>query len=213
MHDTTLLAYTALVALLTVTPGADTFLVLKNVLSGGRGSGVATAAGACCGVFVHAAFSALGVSVVLMRSAELFHAVKLAGAAYLVWLGLRALWATLHFRDDGADVCLEGRGGKARSALRSYREGLVTNVLNPKVAVFYLAVLPQFVQPGDPVLLKSWMLAGIHATLGIVWLAGLSCAFDRARSVLLGRRARRTLEGVSGMVLMAFGIGLAVESR
>src|SRR5713101_5269692 len=153
MTAASLLAYTAVAAVLTVTPGADTMLVIRNVIARGRRAGVITTLGICSGLFVHATLSALGLSVILARSAKAFTIVKLAGAVYLAWLGAQSLRRAA--RRAPPDASGSGAGGEDARALapaRSWREGFLTNVLNPKVAVFYLAFLPQFVAPGDPLL-------------------------------------------------------------
>lgn len=208
MLDHQVLVFIGIAALLTITPGADTFLVIRNVLRGGRRAGIVTTFGICSGLFVHATLSAVGLSIVLMHSANAYLALKWAGALYLMWLGLRSI----------RDAIRRGGGGwlglPAAPRLRSpFLEGLASNVLNPKVAVFYLAFLPQFVGPDDPALAKSLLLAGIHFVQGIVWLAGLALVVDRGSAILASTRARRALETVSGTVLLGFGVRLAMEDR
>src|SRR5207245_2803085 len=133
MTTTSLVTYTAVAAVLTVTPGADTMLVIRNVIARGRRAGVVTTLGICSGLFVHATLSALGLSVILARSAEAFTIVKLAGAVYLAWLGVQSLR-----RPAGRappDPSWPGAGdGRPPDQARSWREGFLTNVLNPKVA-------------------------------------------------------------------------------
>src|SRR5256885_1819130 len=220
MLDHGVLVFTGVAALLTVTPGADTFLVLRNVLRGGRTAGVVTTLGICCGLFVHATLSALGLSIVLMQSANAYLALKWAGALYLMWLGLGSIRDAIRGGDGGwspiepatRNAPRGERGGPFR--LRDpFLEGLANNVLNPKVAVFYLAFLPQFIRPGDPALAKSLVLAGIHFVEGIVWLVGLAFLFDRGRVVLTSARTHRALEAISGAVLLGFGVRLAFEGR
>jgi RhtB (resistance to homoserine/threonine) family protein len=202
----TLGAYTAVAALLTVTPGADTMLVIRNVVGRGRRAGIVTTLGICSGLFVHATLSALGLSVILATSATAFAVVKLAGAAYLVWLGVQSLRTPL-----AAEPSPTAPG--AASGARSWRDGFLTNVLNPKVAVFYLAFLPQFVAPGDPVLTTFVLLAAVHAALGLVWLGCLTVALDGARGWIGRPTVRQTLERVSGTVLIALGVRLALARR
>jgi RhtB (resistance to homoserine/threonine) family protein len=209
-HD--LLPFTIAAALLTLSPGPDTMLVLRNTLRGGRSDGVRTTLGICSGLLVHATLSALGLSVILVRSAGLFTAVKLVGAAYLVWLGLQSLQAAARGGErETGNGKRAGAEGAARR--RPYREGLLTNVLNPKVAVFYLAFLPQFIAPGDPVLATSLLLASIHNAMGLVWLNGLAAGADRAQRVIAGAGVRRVLDGVCGAVLVGLGARLAVTKR
>ncbi len=205
--DSQVLAFTGIAALLTLTPGADTMLVVRSALARGRRAGLLTALGICCGLFVHATLSALGLSVVLVKSARVFEIVKLAGAGYLVYLGLQSIWsAALGAPRD------ERQAGPV-GARRAFVEGLLNNVLNPKVAVFYLAFLPQFIGPGDPVLAKSILLSAIHFIQGIVWLSFVTLFVARLRRALTQPRVRRTLECVTGLVLLGFGVRLAMDRR
>jgi len=143
------LAFIAVAALLTVAPGPDTMLVLRNVLRGGRRDGVATTLGVCSGCLVHATLSALGVSMILLHSATLFHALKGLGGSYLVWLGLQSLFKAA--RPSAAGPGSVDDGTARHPHRRPFLEGLMSNLLNPKVAIFYLAFLPQFIGPTDPV--------------------------------------------------------------
>ena len=212
MTAASLVTYTAVAAVLTVTPGADTMLVIRNVIARGRRAGMITTLGICSGLFVHATLSALGLSLILARSAEAFTIVKLAGAVYLAWLGAQSLRRAARTAPANATP---PRVGDARESdpARSWREGFLTNVLNPKVAVFYLAFLPQFVAPGDPLLATFLLLAAIHAVLGLVWLSGLAALLAGARGWFTRAAARRALEGVSGAVLVGLGARLALARR
>jgi RhtB (resistance to homoserine/threonine) family protein len=210
MFDSQVLAFTLLAALMTLSPGADTLLVVRNVLRGGRRDGLATAFGICSGLYVHALLSALGISMILMHSAAAYTALKIAGAAYLAWLGLQSLRSAARERPHAA-------AGNARPApvpaWRSYREGFITNVLNPKVIVFYLALLPQFIGAGDPVLAKSLLLTAIHVVEGIVWFAIVSFLVDRSRRYFLRPLLRRWIDGLCGAFLVALGVRLALQRQ
>lgn len=208
VFDSQVLAFTGIAALLTLTPGSDTMLVLRSALLRGRRAGLLTVLGICCGLFIHATLSALGLSVVLVRSARAFEIVKLTGACYLVYLGAQSLWSAA--RGPGVE---KEREASPVSGRRAFAEGLLNNVLNPKVAVFYLAFLPQFIGPRDPVLAKSLLLAGIHFAQGLVWLSFLTFSVARARVALARPALRRGLESVSGLVLVGFGVRLAAERR
>jgi RhtB (resistance to homoserine/threonine) family protein len=212
MVDSQVIAFTFVAAVLTLTPGADTMLVVRNVLRGGRHDGVVTTFGICAGLFMHAMLSALGVSVILMHSATAFHSVKFAGACYLVWLGGQALYSAV--RGERHPAGSEHRvATDAVSWQRCFLEGLLSNVLNPKVAMFYLAFLPQFIGPTDPVLQKSLLLAGIHYAEGILWLVAVSMVVDQTRRFFLRSRVRRWLDGVCGTLLIGFGVRLALERQ
>lgn len=205
-----LLAFTAVAALLTVAPGPDTFLVVRNSLRGGRRDGFLTALGISSGLWFHALLSAIGVSAVLAHSAAAFLVLKAGGALYLAWLGLQSLRSAF----ASPDVAPADSAPRASvDGSRSYREGLLTNLLNPKVIVFYLALLPQFISPGDAVIAKSLLLAAIHGMLGIAWFTFVSWGVDRSRQLFLRPRLRRFMDGLCGLVLVGFGLRLALTQR
>jgi len=207
MFDARVLAFTGIVAIVTLTPGADTMLVVRSAIVRGRRAGLLTVLGIGSGLFIHATLSALGLSVILVRSARAFEVVKLVGAVYLVFLGLQAL------RSAARDVPVTEECTAPIGARRAFAEGLLTNLLNPKVAIFYLAFLPQFVGPGDPILAKSILLASIHFVQAIVWLSFVTVFVARLRSVLAQPRVQRALESISGIVFIAFGVKLAMSRR
>lgn len=211
--DANTAAFAAVALVLTITPGNDTILVLRNAIRGGSRDGMVTSFGICAGLFVHALLSALGLSLILMHSAELFHAVKWAGAAYIVWLGIQALRDA--FKGSGK---IEAAGGNAEcarpglSVRRRLLEGFLCNVLNPKVVIFYLAFLPQFIGPNDPVVAKSILLAGIHWAMGLSWLVFISWGVDLARKQLAKPSVRRALDAFCGIALVGLGVRLAIDS-
>jgi RhtB (resistance to homoserine/threonine) family protein len=214
MIDSQVIAFAGIAALLTVTPGADTMLVIRSVMARGQRAGLMTTLGICCGLLVHGVLSGLGVSLILLRSAMLFEAVKLVGAGYLIYLGAKSLWSLR--RSAGAalvEQTAEQSQTVHRRAWQSFVEGMLNNVLNPKVAIFYLAFLPQFIRPGDHVLGKSILLAGIHWGEGIVWLSLVTLLLGRVRAWLTHPRVRQSIEAVTGTVLIAFGVRLALERR
>ena len=198
-----IVAFTAVAAVLTVTPGVDMALVTRTALERGPRPARLTAAGICSGLLVWAALSAIGVAAVLSASAEVYTVLRLAGAAYLIFLGVQGL-----LRAAGPD-----RVEAPRAAGSPFRQGLFTNLLNPKIAVFYTTFLPQFIRAGDPVLAMSLLLASIHAALSLVWLSGYGSAVARAGDVLRRGRARRALDALSGLVLVGLGVRLALERR
>jgi threonine/homoserine/homoserine lactone efflux protein len=203
--DAQFLAGLVVLALLTISPGADMALVAKITLERGRQAALIATLGICSGLFVHAIASALGLSVVLATSAEAFTIVKLVGAVYLAYLGVQALRSS--FRDETHESL------PPRRATTPFLEGLLSNVLNPKVAVFYLTFMPQFMSPGDNVLARSIAFAVAHSIMGVVWLTAYAYVLSRI-GVLFGQAgARRWLERVTGGVLIALGARLALERR
>ena len=212
MVDAQVLAFTVTAAVLTVAPGADNLLVIRNVLRGGRRDGMITAFGICGGLFVHATLSACGVSMLLRHSATAFQLVKLAGAGYLVWLGVQSLRRAVRppSPPDRVEDVAPTRGIAPQQCLL---EGFLSNVLNPKAAVFYLAFLPQFIGPTEPVLTKSLLLASIHYVEAILWFVLLSIMLDHVRRCILKSAVRRWLEGLCGTMLVGFGARLALERQ
>jgi len=215
MFDARVLAFIAAVTLLTISPGSDTMLVFRSVLKRGQAAGLLTTLGVCTGLFVHAALSALGLSVILVRSAMAYEIVKLLGACYLIGLGgwtFIAARRRSNLRD--ADHKMPPAGARVKKGWpQAFFEGLLNNVLNPKAAIFYLAFLPQFINPADPVLLKSLLLAGIHFAIGVVWLALLVMLIGKIGAWLTRAGVRQKLEMTTGAILIGLGVGLVFERR
>lgn len=210
MSTDTLITYLFAIGLLTIAPGLDTVVILRNSLRGGWRDGFLTSFGICCGLFAHALLSAAGISLILLGSAELFTAFKLVGAAYLGWLGLRNLRAACG-RHPG--LLLGGAASEPLQPMRSLREGLLSNLLNPKTAAFYLALLPQFIDPAGSAVAQSLLLASIHFVLSMAWQCGLALAAGRARPLLNSTRFARAAEGLLGVTLIGIGLRLAVSER
>jgi threonine/homoserine/homoserine lactone efflux protein len=208
--DPQIIAFATVAALVTVLPGADMALVARNVLAYGRVAGYLTSIGCCRGLWAHAVASALGVSAILMTSATLFSAVKVVGGLYLAMLGVLSLRRAWRADTVSGTVtrAVSTQGGKG-----AFVQGLLSNLLNPKVAVFYLTLLPQFIRPGDPVLARSLLLAGVHVVIGLVWLTAYTYFLGRLSSLLNRTRFRQALEGITGAVLIGLGARLAWDRR
>ena len=206
MIDPRFLAGVVVLALLTVSPGADMALVAKITLDRGRRAALLASLGICSGTLVHATASALGLSVILATSAEAFTAVKIAGAAYLAYLGVRALRDSFRHETHSA-------APPVRRGATPYLQGLLTNILNPKVAVFYLTFLPQFVEPSGNVLGQSLLFAAAHSVMGIAWLTAYAYVLARLSAFFARSGVRRWLERVTGAVLIGLGVRLAFERR
>jgi threonine/homoserine/homoserine lactone efflux protein len=211
--DSRYLAFAGIAAVLTITPGTDMALLAKNVFTTGKKGSSATIVGICSGLFVHATASALGLSAILAESARAFEIVKWAGAGYLFYLGVRALmraWKQTSPISLESAQSLPVRNVTWRA---SYFEGLFTNLLNPKVALFYLTFLPQFIAPGDPVLRVSLLLACLHVAMSVVWLVIYSAALHRLNATFTRKGVPRGIEAVTGGLLMALGTRLAFAKR
>jgi threonine/homoserine/homoserine lactone efflux protein len=202
------LVFVGIAALLTITPGADMAMVSRSVLMGGRREAFATTLGILAGCLVWALVSAAGVAAVLAASKTAYDVLRLAGAAYLVWLGVQSLLAAR--RGDYRDLPEERPALGLSSA---FGQGLLTNLFNPKIAIFYSTFLPQFIGPGDPALLLSIVLAGVHIGFGLVWLTAYAWLLDRAVTAFDSSRLRRALDALTGTVLVALGLRLAAERR
>ncbi len=201
-------AFLIAITILTLTPGLDTALVIRNTSRAGFADGCTTSLGICFGLFVHATFSAIGISAILAQSAELFQIVKMVGAAYLIWLGISSLRSLMK---TGQGIEVASLSHAQFRLTRSLREGFLSNVLNPKTAVFYLAFLPQFINPDYSPLAQSLLMALIHFAIAMVWQCGLAGALSSAKNLLKNASFMRWMEGTTGVVLVALGIKLLLE--
>jgi threonine/homoserine/homoserine lactone efflux protein len=205
-----LLAFLGVSALVIATPGQDTALTIKNTLAGGRRAGVLTALGVSTGQAVWTLAASAGVAALLVASEPAFLTLKLAGAAYLVFLGAQSLLAALR----GASVHEVRGGAPARLApATGYRQGVVSNLGNPKMAVFFTSLLPQFAPAGGGSFAVMLALGLVFCAMTFLWLAAYSAAVDRAGHVLRRRGVRRALDAVTGTVLVALGLRLATQER
>jgi threonine/homoserine/homoserine lactone efflux protein len=194
--------FVPIAALMTVTPGPGTAMVVRSALRAGWRSAVVTIAGNSIGVVAWALLSALGVSALVAASELAFIVLKLAGAAVLIWLGVQSLRGA----PEPEPVETSGRG-------RAFRDGLVTSLANPKLAVFFVALFPQFVEPGGSVLATTLVMAALIVTFDFAWYTSLAVLVSRAKSGLMRSRVGRWLERTTGAVLVALGARVAIEQR
>jgi threonine/homoserine/homoserine lactone efflux protein len=192
--------------LVTVIPGADMALVTRQVLIGGPTLAQKTILGNLTGLLVHGAALAAGLSALLVASATAYTVVKLAGAAYLVYLGIQALLVSRRPPTDEPPAALA-------APRRAFLAGLISTVLNPKPALFFLTFLPQFVDGDRAVLPQILTLAAIHVVVGLIWLSAYAHLVHRARAVVTAPRVKAWLERTTAAVLIAFGLRVAVERR
>ncbi|MCV2491506.1 LysE family translocator [Geodermatophilus sp. YIM 151500] len=203
---TAVAGFAVVAAALTVTPGLDTALVLRAALTGRRRDALATAAGIVAGLFVWGTAAAVGVSALLTASRLAHDVLRFAGAAWLLWLGARLLRRAVR----GADAEVVGPGRSGGSAWRAVRTGLLTNLLNPKVGVSYVALLPQFVPPGSDPLAVGLLLAGVHGALSVAWFVLITLVASAFAAWLRRPAVARAVDGATGAVLVAFGARLAL---
>jgi threonine/homoserine/homoserine lactone efflux protein len=203
-------AFVGVAALVIVTPGPDTALTVRNALLGGRGAGVATAAGVALGLAVWTAAASAGLAALLVASEPAFVAVKLAGAAYLVLLGAQTLLHALRGRGDE-----HGRDGGQRRLrpAAALRQGLLNDLGNPKIAVFFTTLLPQFAPAHGPAFLTLLAFGLLFCAMTFAWLCVYSVAVARAGRALRRPRVRRAFDAVMGAALVAVGVRVAVERR
>ncbi len=209
--ENSLWTYMIAISLLTITPGVDTVLIIRNTTRGGWRDGALSSLGICSGLFVHALVSAIGISVILLQSAWAFRGLRFVGAAYLVWLGIVSLRSAAR-RNASAGLDAHPPSNEGFDPRRSLREGLLSNVLNPKAIVFYMAFLPQFIDPARSAIGQSLFLAGLHFLIAMVWQCLLASVVDQARRWIQNGPVRRTLDGVTGTVMVFFGVKLASTS-
>jgi threonine/homoserine/homoserine lactone efflux protein len=210
---TQLTLYVAAALLLAITPGPGIFYVAARSLAGGRAEGIASSFGTALGGLVHVVAGALGVSALVLASAELFTALKLLGAAYLVWLGLRTIMDAR--RSAAPDNLADGSSAPAMGTRRAFREGVVVEALNPKTAAFFLAFIPQFLDPSAGAVALPFILLGC-ISVALNTLADIVVALGASR-IREGAGARpgliRRLQEISGASMIALGAGLALAKR
>jgi len=184
--------------------------VTRNAAAFGRGPGVATAIGIGVANAMHAAAAALGLSVVLQRSPAAFGAIRLAGAAYLAALGLRGLWRLATHRAGQPAIGATGGAATGMRPLTGFAQGVMTNLLHPSVAIFYLSYIPQFIGPGQAFVPRYTLLAAVHVALSTGWMSFAAVTVDRLARVFNTPAFARTIEALAAGSLLVLGLALAV---
>jgi threonine/homoserine/homoserine lactone efflux protein len=208
---TSFLAFLGVSAVVIVTPGPDTAVTVRNTLLGGRFVGILTALGISAGQAIWALATSFGVVALLVASEVLFQAVKYAGAAYLIWLGLQALIGAWRGTGDGV-AATRSRGPRLRPG-RAFAQGLMSDLGNPKMAVFFASLLPQFATPGEGLFAALMSLGLIFCLMTFVWLAAYAFVVAKAGEVLRRPAIRRWIESITGTLLVALGVRIAAEQR
>lgn len=199
-------AFAGVAALLVMSPGPNGVLIAKTVPTSGRAAGFANVAGFVTAFYLHGALSIFGISIILVRSAEAFFIVKMLGAAYLCWIGFKALrdaWRGVAKVTDVEPAL------RRRRLTKAFAEGFATNALNPKVSMFYLAAFPQFIPLGEGAVSAAFLLVCVHALLNAVWFTAMILLFARLMRAARSGRFQRWLKAVTGAVFVAFGAKLA----
>jgi threonine/homoserine/homoserine lactone efflux protein len=203
-----LLAFVAVSAVVICTPGQDTALTIRNTLTGGRGTGIATAAGVALGQAVWTVASSIGVVALLSASEPVFRAVKIAGAAYVVYLGVASLLAACAGRERERPVPV----GTPLRPQDGLRQGALSNLGNPKMAIFFACLLPQFALAGSAEFAVLLALGFLFSAMTFAWLSLYATAVARVGHLLTGA-VRRILDAATGLVLVTLGLRLASEDR
>jgi threonine/homoserine/homoserine lactone efflux protein len=206
-----LIAFLAISLFVLVTPGPDTAITIRSVLVGGRLCGVATALGVATGQLIWVLAASAGLVAVLIAYEPVFHAIKLAGACYLVWLGLATLWDAVRFRRPIGTTAVAAKSPLHIAA--SFRHGLISNLGNPKMAVFFASVLPQFAEPGAGMLSGLALLGLLFTAMTLAWLAIVSCLTSSAGDHFRRSKIGRALHVTMGGVLVMLGLRMATEQR
>ena len=204
-----LLAFLGISALVIATPGPDTAITIRNSLVGGRAAGLATAAGVATGQAIWAFATSAGIAALLVASEPLFLAVKYAGAAYLVWLGLQSLRAAWRAAPRGHTAAMPARPGLAPAA--AFHQGVLSDLGNPKMAAFFTSLLPQFAGAANFEGLAA--LGLVFSLMTLLWLSAYALAIARVGNWLRRPTIRRTLEAITGAALVGLGLKLATEER
>jgi len=203
---TEIATFVLVASLLVMSPGPNGFLIAKTVPTSGKGAGFANISGFVVAFFLHGSLSVLGISILLVNSAIAFTIVKYLGAAYLCWLGVKALYAAY----KGVETIQEVAPAKKRRTLwLAFVEGFFTNALNPKVSMFYLAAFPQFITIGETSAASSFLLVSLHSAVAVLWFGSMVLLLSKLSSMARSSRFQRWVKGVTGAVFVGFGIKLA----
>ncbi|MBY0145159.1 LysE family translocator [Neobacillus niacini] len=193
--------------LLIILPGPDTAIATKNTLTVGRTGGFKTILGTCCALLIHTLAAVVGLSAIIVKSAFLFSIFKYFGAVYLVYLGIKTLWALKQNKTTASDIPAESKyEGKS-----CFKQGFLTNLLNPKVAVFFLTFLPQFVESGSQSFLPFLIMGITYMLLTALWFLFYIYLLDQIRAFMKKPKTQSVIEGITGTVLIGFGIKLTME--
>jgi threonine/homoserine/homoserine lactone efflux protein len=205
-------AFLGVSVLVICTPGQDTALTIRSTMLGGRRGGIFTALGVSTGQTIWALAASVGVVAILLASEPLFLALRLAGALYLIYLGVQSLWAAIRSQ-SGKGVIAGPTSSRRFSTTKAYRQGVVSNLGNPKMAAFFTSLLPQFAPQEGPAFLTLFALGLLFSLMTLTWLTGYAFAVARASKFLQRPRIRRALDGLTGAALVVLGLRLATERR
>lgn len=197
--------------LLIILPGPDTAIATKNTLTVSRKGGLQTIIGSCCGLLIHTCAAVIGLSAIIVKSAYIFAVLKYVGAVYLCYLGTKTLWTLRTIRTQSPVVDDVGSIEHKYSHQSCFKQGFLTNVTNPKVAVFFLTFLPQFVDGNSGTFFPFLIMGLIYTALTMLWFIFYVYLLDRISAFMKKPSTKAVIEGLTGAILIAFGIKLALE--
>jgi threonine/homoserine/homoserine lactone efflux protein len=209
--DTSFFTFLAISAVVIATPGPDTALTIRNTIAGGRPGGLATALGVSAGQLIWATATSLGLVAILLASEPIFHTLRLVGAAYLIYLGVQSLRSAL--ASSSAPSITDNQASTALSPGKAFTQGVINDLANPKMAVFFATVLPQFAPQGQGMLSHLILLGLVFSLLTLAWLALYASAVSSAGAWLRSSKVRRSMDGVAGLALVGMGVRVATSER
>ena len=204
-----LIEYLVAITIFCLIPGANTMMIVRNSVRGGFMDGAVTSTGIGVGFFIHAVISTCGLALILYHSAQFYHLIKFCGAAYIIWMGLlniRKAMNSSNYCEDDSSTCF-----KAYSIRKSFTEGIIFNILNPKTCIFYMAFLPQFMNPEGNLPLQAFTLAGLHCSIFLIWQYAIAGFVHKAKAFLTTSTARSRIDAVAGLALVGLGVELAAS--
>ena len=193
---------------LIILPGPDTAIATKNTVTVGKVRGLKTALGTCCALFIHTSAAILGLSAIIVKSALLFSVFKYVGAVYLIYLGVKTLWS-LRKKEEAASVDMNAKSQFGNTSC--FKQGFLTNLLNPKVAVFFLTFLPQFVHPGSNTFLPFLIMGITYTVMTALWCLLYVYLINHISAFMKKPKTQNIIEGITGTILIGFGIKLFFE--
>ncbi|MGE7094227.1 LysE family translocator [Lysinibacillus sp. NPDC048646] len=197
--------------LLIILPGPDTAIATKNTLTVSRKGGIQTILGSCCGLLIHTLAAVIGLSAIIVKSAYVFTALKYVGAVYLCYLGVKTLWALKTIRTQPPVLNDESQIDNKYAHQSCFKQGFLTNIMNPKVAVFFLTFLPQFVDATNATFVPFLIMGLIYTAITALWFVFYVFLLDKISLFMKRPTTKTVIEGLTGTILIGFGIKLALE--
>ncbi|MGE6513845.1 LysE family translocator [Lysinibacillus sphaericus] len=197
--------------LLVILPGPDTAIATKNTLTVSRKGGIQTILGSCCGLLIHTCAAVIGLSAIIVKSAYVFAVLKYVGAVYLCYLGVKTLWTLKTIRSQPPVLHDEKQIDHKYAHQSCFKQGFLTNITNPKVAVFFLTFLPQFVDATSATFLPFLIMGLIYTAITVLWFVFYVYLLDKISAFMKKPTTKTVIEGLTGTILIGFGIKLALE--